>query len=75
MHPSTRQCPKCQRTMVVGFVVDKGHHNMPSGPEWCEGQPVRSFWFGLKTKGRESRAVRTFRCTGCGYLESYAADA
>ena len=37
-----------------------------------EGAPEKSFWSGLKTSGREQHAVVTFRCDGCGYLESYA---
>lgn len=58
--------------MELGFVVDKGHYDSPSEQQWLEGEPVRSFWHRLKTKGREKHPVRTFRCDRCGYLESYA---
>jgi hypothetical protein len=58
--------------MEPGFVVDKGHYSMPNEQEWLEGEPVKSFWLGLKTKGRERHPVRTYRCERCGYLESYA---
>jgi hypothetical protein len=58
--------------MEPGFVLDKGHHNSRGEQQWVEGEPERSFWHGLKTKGREQHPVRTFRCERCGYLESYA---
>ena len=68
------ECPKCHHPMELGFVLDKGHYNAPNPPEWLEGEPVRSFWEGVKTKGRERHGVQTFRCTKCGYLESYATE-
>ena len=58
--------------MELGLVIDKGHAGEMKVPEWLEGPPERSFWFGLKTKGKERFAVQTFRCTRCGFLESYA---
>jgi hypothetical protein len=69
---SVSTCPKCQRAMEEGFLLDKGHMNVASTAEWLEGAPESSFWTGLKTRDRERLSVRTFRCTGCGYLESYA---
>jgi len=66
-------CPKCAAAMEPGFIVDKG---VPGGsvsaPEWAEGAPEPSIWTGLKMRGHERHGVTTFRCTGCGYLESYA---
>ncbi len=61
--------------MELGLVIDKGHAGEMKVPEWLEGPPERSFWFGLKTKGKEHFAVQTFRCTRCGFLESYANQA
>ena len=49
-----------------------GHGDTLSVAEWLEGPPERTFWIGLKTKGRDKFAIRTFRCTHCGYLETYA---
>jgi len=60
--------------MEEGFMVDRGSKGMPSDQRWVEGQVERSFWTGLKTKGRETFAVRTYRCERCGYLESYARE-
>jgi hypothetical protein len=60
--------------MESGFVIDKiGHDkNSTSAPEWAEGAPERAFWMGLNLAGRERHAVVTYRCSACGYLESYA---
>ena len=60
--------------MSEGFVLDHGHANAGSQQKWVEGEPVRSFWTGLKTKDRDKFHVRTYRCERCGYLESYATD-
>jgi hypothetical protein len=58
--------------MEPGFVMDRGHANAGSEQEWVEGDLEKSFWLGIRTKGREKFGVRTFRCERCGYLESYA---
>jgi len=41
-------------------------------PEWVEGPVERSFWTGVKMRGKERRHVMTNRCVSCGYLESFA---
>lgn len=58
--------------MESGFVIDKKIGQESAAPEWAEGVPERSFWTGLKLAGRERHAVVTYRCSACGYLESYA---
>ena len=58
--------------MEEGVTIDKGHGGERSVSEWLEGPPERSFWSGLKTKGKDKFSVKTFRCPRCGYLESYA---
>ena len=65
-------CPRCRGRMEPGFVVDRSHGGSYTTQSWVEGDVVKSFWFGLKTGGREKHGVRTFRCEKCGYLESYA---
>lgn len=65
-------CPRCQGQMEAGFVMDRGQAGMRSEQEWVEGDLEKSFWLGVRTKGREQFAVRTYRCQRCGYLESYA---
>lgn len=55
--------------MAEGFVIDHSHAvNVVS--EWNEGAPIVGFWTGLKVK--DPLKITTYRCTRCGYLESYA---
>lgn len=65
-------CPKCNSTMEAGVMLDRGHGDVLNASEWLEGVPEKSFWSGVKTKGKERIKVETYRCTRCGYLESYA---
>jgi hypothetical protein len=65
------ECPRCRAQMENGYVVDV----TDSGPRqqvWHPGEPVPSFWVGLKMKRDQCVLVTTLRCPGCGYLESYA---
>ena len=39
---------------------------------WVAGEPQKSFWTGIQLWGKEWLQVATYRCRGCGYLESYA---
>jgi hypothetical protein len=58
--------------MESGFVINKVGNAFASAPEWAEGVPERSFWTELNVTGRARHAVVTYRCSACGYLESYA---
>ena len=64
-------CPKCQKKMEDGFIKDEGYGTVHAS-KWVEGPPEKSFWSGTKTSGRKQVQVVTYRCTSCGYLESYA---
>jgi hypothetical protein len=64
-------CPKCGRVMEPGFLLDMTHGGMTQ-TSWVQGAPEKSFWTGIRIKGRTKLPVKTFRCTHCGYLESYA---
>ena len=67
-------CPKCSGRMDEGFMLDRTHGaNVQSS--WVEGPPEKSFWQGLKMKGRAVIPVTTYRCSKCGYLESFATQA
>lgn len=59
--------------MEAGFILDHGHGNVRRISSWVAGEPERSFWGNLKIGDRDVLEVRNFRCSGCGYLESYAA--
>jgi predicted RNA-binding Zn-ribbon protein involved in translation (DUF1610 family) len=69
---ATHPCPKCGATMEEGFVPDcrRGSYSSPS--QWVEGVPERSLLFGVKRGGKRNLTIATFRCSRCGYLESYA---
>jgi len=66
-------CPKCQGSMVQGFIADFADMGQNANVStWVEGQPKSSFLFGTKTPGDKRIPVGTYRCSTCGYLESYA---
>jgi hypothetical protein len=67
-------CPKCGAMMKLGYIPDTGQGNFKVVPSWVAGEPEPSFWAGLKTGNRPNLAICTFRCSGCGYLESYAKE-
>jgi hypothetical protein len=58
--------------MESGFIVDRGDGGATQEQEWVEGAVVKTFWRGVHTHDREKATVATYRCTRCGYLESYA---
>jgi hypothetical protein len=57
--------------MEEGFTIDMGDYSMPSVGAWHAGKPQKAWW-GLKVNKTDKREVQTWRCTSCGYLESYA---
>lgn len=66
-------CPKCSGEIVLGFIVDWSHGGSCRVSSWVEGAPEKSFWWGTKTPPKEKQVpVGTFRCSACGFLESYA---
>lgn len=64
-------CPKCQGEMEEGFIADVTYGGVVAS-KWVEGPPEKSFWTGVRTKDKEQVQISTYRCTNCGYLESYA---
>jgi hypothetical protein len=58
--------------MVQGFLIDRGHANSARVSSWAEGAPERSFWSGTRVHADAVVPVGTFRCSNCGFLESYA---
>ena len=65
------RCPKCQSSMVEGFIVDQGY-GAATVSTWQGGEPRKSIWTGVKQDKREQHEIVTWRCSRCGYLESYA---
>ncbi len=71
MSNKMRSCPKCGEAMEEGFILEQSSANyVPS--VWVEGPPESSFWTITKVTGKRKRLTVTYRCVGCGYLESYA---
>ena len=68
------RCPKCSGLMVQGFIVDYHGSKFCRVSNWVEGPPGKPTWFGttVPTPAEKCIPVGTFRCSGCGFLESYA---
>jgi len=60
--------------MEPGYMLDRGDSALAQSA-WIEGAPERSVWTGLKLKGHQRLSVLSYRCSKCGYLESYAPSA
>ena len=72
---SEHQCPKCNSEMAVGYLFDAFGYDVGKQSTWVEGMPARSWLSGLmKTRGRTTLRVQTYRCARCGYLESFAPE-
>jgi predicted nucleic-acid-binding Zn-ribbon protein len=67
------ECPKCSGRMEEGFTLDHTR-NGQTAAKWVEGQPQKSFWVGVKAPSGATHPIATFRCSRCGYLESYALE-
>jgi hypothetical protein len=59
--------------MVQGFVMDNTYGGRLVS-QWSEGTPQKSFWQGTKMPEEKQIPIGTFRCDGCGFLESYARE-
>ncbi|MFA6046383.1 MAG: hypothetical protein WC718_15470 [Phycisphaerales bacterium] len=77
----TISCPKCQSAMEAGFIIDRGDADRSTASRWAPGLPVVGSFLGFKTvhvtwnQTRAALHIVTFRCSTCGYLESYAPNA
>jgi Domain of unknown function (DUF6487) len=68
----TPACPRCNRDMERGFIADVAYGQVLQS-NWTPGTPVpRKFIGGVKWRAERSRPIVTYRCTGCGFLDSYA---
>lgn len=72
MMESHNQCPKCNCEMKQGFILDHTGHAAGVVAKWQPGEPKKSFWLGVQTKDSPQYEITAYRCTGCGYVESYA---
>lgn len=65
------KCLSCSKSLEEGYLQDQGHGASYAGA-WIAGAPEKSFWGGVKTRGRPRLAVYALRCTSCGLLHLYA---
>ena len=77
MNTEAIRCPKCNGVMVQGFIADYKGDDRRRVSEWVEGAPGKPSWFGWFGTGvpaprEKCLPVGTFRCSVCGFLESYA---
>ena len=66
------QCPKCNGEMVQGFIFDRADGGHRRVINWVEGAPEKYFWTVTRVPEEKCVPVGTFRCSVCGFLESYA---
>lgn len=76
---SQLNCSKCHSSLEDGFLLEYAYPTLlatrwyPGAPEEAEirllGMKVGEW---LKVREQNMRIVSTFRCTSCGFLESYA---
>ena len=72
MDDAALPCPKCQRPMEKGYVADLTY-SATLQSAWTRGEPIpRRFRGGIKWNRTDNVPIVTFRCTSCGYPESYA---
>lgn len=70
------QCSKCSGMLELGFLIDREHNSFEGATKWASGTPQDHIWrWSSVRKGAQKLAVATYRCSKCGYLESYAHDA
>lgn len=57
--------------MTDGVIADMGYGQWGVS-SFLPGPPNVSRWFGLKVRKKNLVPITTYRCTRCGFLESYA---
>ena len=70
----SKSCPKCGGRMEQGFIPETTRHSQ-NVDIWVEGKPEKSVWTGIKTRGRKTYKIESWRCGRCTFVENYAPDA
>ncbi len=65
------ECPNCREAMSPGYLLDHSHGYFAQGA-WVAGVPEKSFWSGLKMRGKLKYPITSYRCVRCHLLVSYA---
>ena len=64
------RCLRCDGEMEPGYVLDYGLDRIEPA-RWVEGPPETGL-LGTTTRGKRQHRISTFRCSRCGWLESFA---
>ena len=73
MSVEANRCLKCNGEMVQGFIFGReGPNRIVS--TWVEGAPRKFGWLfqQVEVPANKCVPVGVFRCSACGFLESYA---
>jgi len=66
-------CPKCKIQMQQGYILDSMYGNViTTTSKWSGGKAKKILTFVLPSTDNKSIEITTYRCSECGYLESYA---
>ena len=72
MHDETsKQCLLCKGEVQEGFFADKGDMELARVLEWYPSPPVKG-WLGDIKRPMAAVKVKSYRCTACGFLMSFA---
>ena len=71
------KCPECGGKFEEGFIPDATYGQYLQ-THWHSGPAEKATFFGMNwganVKPSRMHAIKTFRCSGCGLLRSYAED-
>lgn len=73
MSLETKRCPKCSGDMMQGFTCGREGPNRVVST-WVDGTPEKVGWLFPQVEAPTDKCipVGVFRCSECGFLESYA---
>jgi hypothetical protein len=67
-------CGKCEGAMEEGLLLERGVFDLRQVVQWVKARAPKSGPLSteMTVMGRSTLSCSTWRCTACGYLESYA---
>ena len=78
MNAQSIRCSKCNGLMIQGWISDLVGDDRHRVSNWIEGVSRKPNWFsrffgtGVPALAEKHIAVGNFRCSVCGFLESFA---